>query len=516
MTKLLYFQQTWQEIRPKIGLNYFIFFLISLSFILFLFKLTRSRKLNLPPSPPKLPVIGNIHHLGTLPHRSLQALSEKYGPLMLLHMGHVPTLIVSSAEAAREMMKTHDIVFANRPQTTAASIFFHGCVDVGFSPYGEYWRKLRKISAQELLGPKMVQSFHHVREEEAAGLIDKIRFACHSGTSVNLSEMLISVSSNVVSRCVVGRKADKEGGNSKFGELTRTVTVQLTAFSFGDLFPYLGWMDTLTGLIPRLKATSRALDCFLDQVIEEHRSLESTDGDSCAQTGFLQALLQLQKNGNLDVQLTRDNIIAVVLDMFAGGTDTSSTMMEWAMAELVRNQTIMRKAQEEVRRIVGKKSKVEASDIEEMAYLKCILKETLRLHPSAPLLVPRETSASVELGGYDIPPKTRVLVNAFAIQRDPSFWDRPDEFLPERFENNTVDFKSQDFQFIPFGSGRRSCPGALFGVTAVESVIANLLYWFDWRLPDGASEEELDMSEVCGMTAYKKIPLLLVPSLYSP
>ncbi|KAL3569919.1 hypothetical protein D5086_029809 [Populus alba] len=212
----------------------------------------------------------------------------------------------------------------------------------------------------------MVQSFHHVREEEAAGLIDKIRFACHSGTSVNLSEMLISVSSNVVSRCVVGRKAEKEGGNSKFGELTRTVMVQMTAFSFGDLFPYLGWMDTLTGLIPRLKATSSALDSFIDQVIEEHRSLES-DGDSCAQTDFLQALLQLQKNGKLDVQLTRDNIIAVVLqpfhfeksqDMFVGGTDTSSTMMEWAMAELARNRTIMRKAQEEVRRIVGKKSKV--------------------------------------------------------------------------------------------------------------------------------------------------------------
>ena len=251
------------------------------------------------------------------------------------------------------------------------------------------------------------------------------------------------------------------------------------------------------------------------------------------------------------MQLTRDNLIAVVLvslttshskikisclccfhflnfpehqpfhfeksqDMFVGGTETSSTMMEWAMAELARNRTIMRKAQEEVRRIVGKKSKVEASDIEEMGYLKCILKETLRLHPSAPLLVPRETSARVELGGYYIPPKTRVLVNAFAIQRDPSFWDRPDEFLPERFENNPVDFKGQHFQFIPFGSGRRGCPGALFGVTAVESVIANLLYWFDWRLPDGASEEELDMSESCGMTAYKKIPLLLVPSLYSP
>jgi len=550
MTELLYFQQTWQEIRPKIGLNYFVFFLIFLSFILFLFKLTRSRKLNLPPSPPMLPVIGNIHHLGTLPHRSLQALSEKHGPLMLLHMGHVPTLIVSSAEAASEMMKTHDIVFANRPQTTAASIFFHGCVDVGFAPFGEYWRKVRKVSVQELLGPKTVESFHHVREEEAAGLIDKIRFACHRGTSVNISEMLISVSNNIVSRCVVGRKADKEGGNSKFGELTRTFMVQLTAFSFGDLFPYMGWMDTLTGLIPRLKATSRTLDSLLDQVIEEHRSLES-DGDRCAQIDFLQALLQLQKNGKLDVQLTRDNIIAVVLvslttspskikisclrcfrflnfldhqpfhfeksqDMFVGGTDTSSTMMEWAIAELVRNQNIMRKAQEEVRKIVGKKSKVEANDIEEMGYLKCIIKETLRLHPPAPLLVPRETSASVELGGYYIPPKTRVLVNAFAIQRDPSFWDRPDEFLPERFDNNPVDFKGQDFQFIPFGSGRRGCPGALFGVTAVEFVIANLLYWFDWRLPDGASQEELDMSEICGMTAYKKIPLLLVPSLYSP
>jgi cytochrome P450 len=203
--------------------------------------------------------------------------------------------------------------------------------------------------------------------------------------------------------------------------------------------------------------------------------------------------------------------------MFVGGTETTSTTLEWLMAELIKNPNIMKKTQEEVRRVVGKKPKIDENDINQMDYLKRVLKETLRVHPPAPLLVPRETSANVKFEGYDIPQKTRVFVNPWAIQRDPTVWERPEEFLPDRFKDNPIDFKGQDFDFIPFGGGRRGCPGLTFGITSVEYVIANILYWFDWKRPgDNVRGEDLDLSEVNGLTVTLKTPLHLVPTLHSP
>jgi cytochrome P450 len=198
--------------------------------------------------------------------------------------------------------------------------------------------------------------------------------------------------------------------------------------------------------------------------------------------------------------------------MFVAGTDTSSTVLEWLMAELIKNLRIMKKAQEEVRRVVNKKSKIDVNDINKMDYLKCIFKEILRLHPPLPLSIPRETITSVKIGGYDIPAKTKVFANIWAIQRDPKVWERLEEFIPERFEDNPIDYKGQDFEFIPFGGGRRGCPGMTFGVASVENVVANLLCWFDWKLKG----EDLDMTEINALTASKKIPLHLVPTLHSP
>ena len=199
--------------------------------------------------------------------------------------------------------------------------------------------------------------------------------------------------------------------------------------------------------------------------------------------------------------------------MFVGGTDTTAAALEWAMSELVRNPIIMKKVQEEVRTVVGHKSKVEENDISQMHYLKCVVKEILRLHIPTPLLAPRVTMSDVKLKGYDIPAKTMVYINAWAMQRDPRFWERPEEFLPERFENSQVDFKGQEyFQFIPFGFGRRGCPGMNFGIASIEYVLASLLYWFDWKLPDTL---DVDMSEVFGLVVSKKVPLLLKPKTFS-
>ncbi|XVF49790.1 hypothetical protein PTKIN_Ptkin04bG0043700 [Pterospermum kingtungense] len=489
----------------------FMFFVLLVSLLIWL-KLEKGKKLfNLPPSPPKLPIIGNIHQLGKLPHRSLRDLSTKYGSLLLLQLGHNPTLVVSSAEVAREIVKNHDIVFSNRPRTTAANILLYGCRDLLFAPYGEYWRQLKKISVLELFSNRRIHSFQFVRDEEVELVMNKIRSASLKGESINLTEMLMFTSGNIVSRCVISRKSEEEeDGSSNFGQLARRFSILFTRFCVGDTFPYLRWLDVLTGLIPSLKALFGEFDKFFDQIIEEHRALKG-DVNVPHKMDFVSIILQLQKNGMLEMDLTQDNIKAILLDMFVGGTETTATTIEWMMAELLKHPIIMKRVQEEVRNVVGAKSKIDVDDINKMEYLKCVLKETLRLHPAAPFLVPRETSASFKLGGYDIPSNITVLINAWAIQRDPKWWEKPEEFIPERFENNPVDYKGQDFHFIPFGIGRRGCPGMQFGVSSIEYLVANLLYWFDWMLAGGENVEKLDMSELYGLSVTKKVPLHVLP-----
>ncbi|XP_048329022.2 phenylacetaldehyde oxime monooxygenase CYP71AN24 [Ziziphus jujuba] len=519
MEVLSFLLPVWEELqRSKLFTNYFIslLFLLLLLFLSlrFTFFLARPQtKLKLPPSPPKLPIIGNLHQLSNLPHRSFQELSQKYGPLMLLNLGYTPILVVSSADIAKEIGKIHDIVFANRPKSMAADIFFYGCLDFAFVPYSEYWRQAKKLCVVELLSMKRVQSFGFIREEETAGLVRKLRNASSSGFTVNLSQMLSEISSNVISRCILRQKCQEHETRTAFGELTKRVMFHLTSFKFGDYFPYLRWMDVVTGMASSLNSTFRELDLFLEKIIEDHKAaLSGKDEQSSDHKDIVDILLEVQKDGVYDIELANDNIKAILMILFVGGSDTDSVTMEWAMAELVRNESIMKKAQEEVRRVVGKKSSIDVNDINQMDYLKCVIKETLRLHPAGALNL-RETSESVKLGGYDIPPKTKVILNSWAIQRDPNFWDRPEEFVPERFQNNQVSFKGQDFQLVPFGFGRRQCPGMTFAMSLVEYVMANLLYWFDWKLPceNNGMPKNLDMNESAGLSTHMKNPLVVVP-----
>ncbi|XP_058070553.1 cytochrome P450 71A1-like [Magnolia sinica] len=480
----------------------------------------RRNKSNQPPSPSKLPIIGNLHQLGgpgSLLHYSLRSLSEKHGPLMLLHMGNSPTLVVSSAEMAEEILKTHDLVFASRPLPCpyAARQLLYGGTDLAFAPYGEYWRQIRKICVLELLSGKRVQSFAFIREEEVGSMIEEIK-GSNSISAVDLTDMFLSLSSGIISRVALGKKyIGGENGKNRFMDLARELEALLGSFCVGDYFPSFGWIDVLSGFDARLKRVSKGMDDFLDQVIDDHliRSNVNSDGNDREHNDLVDILLHLNTNAN--VRLTKDNLKAIISDMFVGGTDTSSVILEWAMAELMKNpHDVMEKAQTEVRRVVGRKAKVEEDDLAQMDYLKCIIKETLRLHPPAPLLVPHESTRSVTVQGYHISAKTRVLINAWAIGRDPKSWENADEFLPERFTNNPINFKGQDFQLIPFGAGRRICPGMAFGIFTVEVALANLLYWFDWALPGSTKKEDIDMSEVSGLVVHKKFPLYLVPKYH--
>ena len=198
--------------------------------------------------------------------------------------------------------------------------------------------------------------------------------------------------------------------------------------------------------------------------------------------------------------------------MFVAGTDTSSATLEWIMTELARHPRVMKTAQDEVRKIAASNGEVEETHLQHLHYLISVIKETMRLHPPVPLLVPRESMEKCTINGYEIPKKTRVLINTYAIGRDPQSWENPLEYKPERFEEQDIDFRGQDFRFLPFGGGRRGCPGFAFGLATVELALARLLYHFDWELPPGLGPNDVDLTETFGLATRKKSALLLVPT----
>ncbi|KAM2233124.1 hypothetical protein ACFXTI_011530 [Malus domestica] len=284
---------------------------------------------------------------------------------------------------------------------------------------------------------------------------------------------------------------------------------------------WMGWViDMASGLHKEFDRISKELDGFFQQVIDDHLKPGRRVDDEQAHEDIVDVLLKIVKEQSEfgASHLGHNNIKAVLLNLFLGGIDTGTITMVWAMAELAKNPKLMKKAQEEVRKCIGNKGKITETDTDQLQYLKMVIKETLRLHPPAPMLLPRETISHCKIQGYNIEPKTTIYINDWAIARDPEVWRDPEKFIPERFEGSSVDFKGQHFEFLPFGAGRRVCPGIYMGTTTVELGLANLLYWFDWKLPDGMKEEDLDMEEASGslsLTVAKRTPLNLVPMKFS-
>ncbi|KAF6157296.1 hypothetical protein GIB67_004234 [Kingdonia uniflora] len=500
----------WLE-EQQIPLSLVISLIFLLLFISNSNRAAPKTKLNMPPSPTRLPIIGNLHQLGTLPHRNLQDLAKKHGPLMLIHLGQCPTLIISSADTAREIMKTHDHIFSSRPHISFPDRLLYG-KDIAFAPYGEYMRQTRKICVLQLLSTHKVQSYRTVREEETALMMKKISESC--SLKFDLSKTMISFTNDIICRVALGRKffGDYESGE-RFRKMIKEFEYLVGVFNVGDFVPRLSWVNYFNGLEKRVVKNCREWDCFLDGVIEEHVSKKlRKDGSGFGEDGedFVDVLLGV-KESSIGVPFSRDSIKAIVMDMFAAGTDTSFALIEWAMAELIRHPHIMKEVQEEIREIMKFKPKVEESDLHKIhSLLQLVIKETLRLHPPGTLLLPRESLENTKIQGYDIPAKTRVIINAWAIGRDAVSWEDPEEFRPKRFLNSTIDYKGRDFELIPFGAGRRGCPGIMFAITTLEIALANLLYRFNWSLPGGLSGQKLDMDEAYGLTTHKKDPLVVI------
>ncbi|KAI3454399.1 hypothetical protein Pfo_011062 [Paulownia fortunei] len=496
------------------------------SFVLFVIFLQKWRstaastpRKRLPPSPRKLPIIGNLHQLGTYPHRSLQSLSKRYGQLMLLHFGNLPVVVASSADAACEIMKNQDLIFSNRPKLSIPDRLIYGSKDVAFAPYGEYWRQVRSICVLQLLSNKRVQSFRRVREEETSVMVEKIRRLGSSSSVVNLSDLLVSLTNDVFCRVALGRKYSDDGEGKEFKKFLGEFVELLGASSLGDYIPWLVWINRINGLDAKVEKVGKLFDEFLESVLEEHRDPRKREkfrddhgygGD--AELDFVDILLEFQRENKGSFPVEDDTIKALILDMFAAGTDTTVSILEWTMAELIRHPNTMKILQNEVREVAGMKEEIAEDDLEKMRYLKAVIKEILRLHSPIPLLIARESTQDTKVMGYDIAAGTRVLINAWAIARDPLLWENPEEFHPERFLDSSIDFRGLHFELIPFGAGRRGCPGVAFGMAVNEIALAKLVHKFNFALPNGGREEDLDMSETTGITVHKKLPLLVVPT----
>ncbi|XP_031253327.1 cytochrome P450 71D10-like [Pistacia vera] len=494
-------------------------FNLIISFLLFFFMAvkiikghkSRSSSSKMPPGPWKLPLIGNLHQLvGSQPHRRLRDLATKYGPLMHLQLGEVSTVVVSSAEIAREVLKTHDLNFADRPFLVSLKLVTYDHTDIAFAPYGNYWRQLRKIATIELLSARRVQSLRSVREEEVSNLIKSIQ--ANEGSVINLSDEIVKFTYGITARAAFGERCKDE---EAFLSCVLEIIEAGAGFSIVDFYPSVKAIQVISGMDLKLEKLHQKSDGILENILNDHKEKERTKIDEReVKEDIVDVLLRVQREGDLEFPLTDNNIKAVIHDIFSAGSETSSTALQWAMPELLKNPRVMKEAQAEVRRVFDGKGYVDENGIQELKYLKSVIKETLRLHAPVPLLLPRECRESCEINGYTIPEKTRVVVNGWAIGRDPGNWNDAETFYPERFLDSSIDFRGADFEYIPFGAGRRICPGLTFALPNIELPLAQLLYHFDWKFPNGMNPEDLDMTEVFGITLGRKKDLMLIPIPY--
>ncbi|KAJ3703178.1 hypothetical protein LUZ61_006883 [Rhynchospora tenuis] len=497
---------------PPWSINYLVIVIATIILLKSISYILQQKKYNLPPGPKPWPIIGNLNLMGALPHQSIHELSKKYGPLMYLRFGSFPVVIGSSVELAKYFLKTHDVLFTDRPKTAAGKYMTYNYLDITWSRYGAYWRQARKICLVELFSPKRLESYEYIRVEEMQNLLRELFRS--SGKVVILKDFMSTFSLNVISRMVLGKNyLGKSEGTIVLPEEFKRMLDELFLLSgvlnIGDLIPWLNFLD-LQGYVKRMKKLSEKFDRIFEHVLDEHNDRRLHEGENFVARDMVDVLLQLADDPTLEVKLERDGVKGFIQDLIAGGTESSAVTVEWAISELLKRPEIFNKATVELDRVIGQNRWVEEKDIHKLPYIEAIIKETMRLHPVAPMLVPRQSREDATFNRYDIPKGTRVLVNVWTIGRDPTIWDNPNEFWPERFFGKSVDVKGQDFELLPFGSGRRMCPGYSLGLKVIQMSIANLLHGFKWRLPDGVKEADLSMEEIFGLSTPKKEPLQVV------
>ncbi|GLJ29858.1 hypothetical protein SUGI_0590140 [Cryptomeria japonica] len=464
------------------------------------------RSKRLPPGPFALPLLGHLHLLEPNVHECLSKISQRYGPLMTLKFGMKTTIVVSSSAMAKEILKDNDQTFANRSVPVIARRITYDALDILWSPNGPRWRLLRKICVKELFSTKSTEALQPLRREEVRRTIGNIYKDSVKGIGIDVGAKAFTTSLNLITNMMwsISNETDERG--VEFKDLIREIVYILGVPNASDLFPFLERLD-VQGLYKRMQKVFGRFDKLFDRIIQDRVSGKSKGQD------FLQSLLDLVERGVDEhdpdsVQLTMKDVKILLLDMVSGSTDTTSNIVEWAMAELLQQPEIMKRAQKELEQVVGLDNIVEESHLSQLPYLDIKVKEVLRLHPALPLLAPHRPEKDCEIGGYLIPKDTQVLINVWSIQRNPQVWKDPSVFDPERFADSKWDYNGRDFDYFPFGSGRRSCAGISMANIMVNYALASLLHSFDWSLPVG---EKLNMAEKYGIVLRKAVPLVALP-----
>ncbi|PIA50062.1 hypothetical protein AQUCO_01300652v1, partial [Aquilegia coerulea] len=449
-------------------------------------------KLPLPPGPRGLPFVGNLLSLNPELHTYFANLVQTYGPIYKLQLGGKLGIVVSSPSVAKEILKDHDIIFANRDAPIAGKQVAYHDRDIVWNPYGPEWRMLRKICVREMLGNASLDAVYTLRHREVRRMVRTVY--SKRSSPINIGEEMFLTVMNVITSMMWGGTIKGDEGTSLGAEFRQVVT--------------LGRFD-LQGIQGKTRPLFARFDQIFETIIEQRLKME--EGERRGIKDFLQLMLQLVKDeADAKTPFTMLHLKALLMDMVLAGTETTSNSVEWAIAELMNKPETMKIAQAELENVVGKDNIVEESHLPKLAYLQMVMKEVLRLHPALPLLVPHCPVSSCDIGGYMVPKGSTIFINVWAIHRDPTIWVNPSEFDPERFSGGKWDFSGNDFNYFPFGSGRRICAGIPMAERIVMYELATLLHSFNWKLEDGM--KKIDLTEKFGIVLKKATPLVAVPT----
>ncbi|XP_077243510.1 flavonoid 3'-monooxygenase CYP75B137-like [Tasmannia lanceolata] len=498
--------------NPTTVFNFSIAILL-ISWLVWWIKQSNKKTLPLPPGPRGLPLIGNLPFIEPDLHRYFEKLAKIYGPIMKLKLGNKLCIVLNSPSVVKEVLKDKDIIFANHDKLAGAELITYGGSDIVWSPYGAEWRMLRKVSVHDFLNNTTLEAGRAFRRTEIRRMVNNIYVKVEN--PVNVGEQITQAIFNTMTSVLWGGTLQgKEDTSvaSEFQQVLGEIVDLLGRPNISDLFPILAKFD-LQGVERNMKRLMSWFDRIFDNLLDQRMKMDKEARETKGVTkDFLDILLQLKNGADPKMVLTMSHIKALLLDLAVGGTETTSTTSEWAMTELMTHPKIITEVQEELEAVVGKDNIVEEWHLPKLHYLEGVVKEILRLHPGLPLLIPHMPSQSCDVGGYHIPKGSRIFINVWAIHRDPSLWENPLEFKPERWfspKNANLDLNGSDFRYFPFGSGRRICAGLSLAERMLTYVLATLLHSFDWRLPEGA---KLDHEDKFGLVLKKANPLIVIPT----
>ncbi|KAH1106311.1 hypothetical protein J1N35_010079 [Gossypium stocksii] len=465
--------------------------LVCLVLFLVLFQVSRKlgRTNRLPPGPPAIPIFGNLFQLGDKPHRTLAELAKVHGDIMTVKFGQTTTIVLSSETMAKEILQTHDAISCNRTVPDALRALQHHEAGIAWMPVSTTWRNLRKICSLHIFASQKLDANQHLRRYKVEQLLADVRDSSRIGESLEISTVAFKTTLNLMSNTIFSVDYAYSSSNTalEFKEILQVIKEELGKANFGDLFPTLSKLD-LQGIRRRMAIHSKKMMRIFDKEIDKRSELRKMNDYIPAQD-FLDTLLQISEDDN--EEFDRNLIKHLLFDLFTAGTDTVTSTLEWAMAELLHNPKALQEVRRELQQIVGKGNVVEESDVTRLLYLQAIVKETLRLHPPVPFLLPRKAEVDIKIHNFVIPKGAQVLINAWAIGRDPNFWEEPELFSSERFIESEIDVKGTNFGLIPFGGGRRICPGLPLAIRMLPLMLGTLIHSFDWELEDGKPHKSL-------------------------